>query len=110
SCLCAVETERPDSSALLEQFAETVDRHPADLMRLKTGEIFIALRGPREVPTHLLSTIHLADHVNDCMSESSFLNGWMALAIYFGRYREVLEMSRRQRALIENFRLDFVLP
>jgi LuxR family maltose regulon positive regulatory protein len=108
--LCAVETERPDSSALLEQFAETVDRHPGDLMRIKTGEIFLALRGLREVSTDLLSTIHLADHVNDCMSESSFLNGWMGLAIYFGRYREVLEVSCRQRALIENFRLDFVLP
>ena len=51
--LCAVEAERPDSSALLEQFAETVDRHPGDLMRIKTGEIFLALRGLREVSTDL---------------------------------------------------------
>jgi LuxR family transcriptional regulator, maltose regulon positive regulatory protein len=108
--LCAVEAERPDSRALLEQFADAVDRHPGDLMRIKTGEIFLALRGLCEVSTDLLSTIHLADHVNDYMSESSFLNGWMGLAIYFGRYSEVLEISSRQRALIENFRLDFVLP
>ena len=108
--LCAVEEERPDGNALLTEFAAAVDGHPGDLMRIKAGEIFLALRGLREVTTELLTTIHLADRVNDCLSESSFLNGWMGLATYFGRYRDVLEIATRQRALIENFRLDFVLP
>ena len=108
--LCAVEGERADGPALLDQFAEAVNRHPGDLIRIKTGEIILAVRGLREVSPDLLSSIHLADNVNDCLSESSFLNGWMGLAGYLGRYREALEMSSRQRKLIEDFRLDFVLP
>ena len=79
-------------------------------MRIKAGEILLGVRGLREVTPELLSAIHLADNVNDCLSESSFLNAWMALAIYFGQYGEVLEMASRQRKLIEEFRLDFVLP
>jgi DNA-binding CsgD family transcriptional regulator len=79
-------------------------------MRIKTGEIHLAIRGLRDISTDLLTTIHLADHVNDCLSESSFLNGWMTLAVYFGRYEEALEVARRQHALIDNYRLDFVLP
>ena len=108
--LCAVEGERPEGRALLEQFAEAVDRHPGDLMRIETAEILLAVRGLREISIDLLSRIHLADHVNDCLSESSFLNVWMGLAVYFGRYGETIEMASRQRSLIENFRLDFVLP
>jgi ATP/maltotriose-dependent transcriptional regulator MalT len=108
--LCAVEGERSESSALLDQFADAADHHPGDLMRIKTGEILLAVRGLGSLSIDLLSTIHLADHVNDCLSESSFLNGWMGLAVYFGRYGETLEMVARQRAVIENFRLDFVLP
>ena len=108
--LCAVEGERPEGRALLDQFAEAVDRHPGDLMRIETGEILLAMRGLRDISTNLLSTIHLADNVNDCLSESSFLNGWMGLAVYFGRYGEALEIASRQRALVENYRLDFVLP
>jgi len=34
----------------------------------------------------------------------------MGLSVYFGRYGEALEMAKRQRALVENYRLDFVLP
>jgi DNA-binding NarL/FixJ family response regulator len=30
--------------------------------------------------------------------------------VYFGRYGEALEMATRQRGLIDNYRLDFVLP
>jgi ATP/maltotriose-dependent transcriptional regulator MalT len=108
--LCAVEGERPDGPDLLDQFSEAADRHPGNLMRIKTGEIFLAVRGLREVSPELLSAIHLADNVNDCLSESSFLNGWMGLAVYFGRYGEALETGRRQRGLIKSFRLDFVLP
>ena len=70
----------------------------------------IGVRGLRDVTPDLLSAIHLADNVNDCLSESSFLNAWMALAIHFGQYGEVLEMASRQRKLIEEYRLDFVLP
>ena len=44
-------------------------------MRIETGEILLAMRGLRDISTNLLSTIHLADNVNDCLSESSFLNG-----------------------------------
>jgi len=108
--LCAVEGERPDGRALLDQFAEAVDRQPGEMMRVETAEILLAVRGLREISTDLLSTIHLADNVNDCLSESSFLNCWMGLAVYFGRYGEALEMASRQRELIEEFRLDFVLP
>jgi hypothetical protein len=108
--LCAVDGERPDASALLDQFADAVDRHPSDVTRIKTGEIFLALRGLRQISTDLLNAIHLADHINDCFSESSFLNVWMGLAIYFGSYGEALAIGNRQRALIENFRLEFVLP
>ena len=107
--LCAAESEQPDSRALLDRFAE-VARQPGDLIRIKTGEIHLAIRGLREISTDLLATIHLADHVNDCLSESSFLNGWMTLAVYLGRYEEALEMAIRQRDLIDNYRLDFVLP
>jgi DNA-binding CsgD family transcriptional regulator len=108
--LCAVEGERPDGPDLLDRFSEAVDRHPGDLMRIKTGEILLSVRGLRDVSPDLLSTIHLADNVNDCLSESSFLNGWMGLAVYFGRYSEALEIGLRQRALIKDFRLDFVVP
>jgi DNA-binding CsgD family transcriptional regulator len=108
--LCAVEGEQSKGRALLDRFAEAVDRHPGDLMRIETGQILLAVRGLRDISTDLLSTIHLADHVNDCLSESSFLNVWMGLAVYFGRYGETLEMASRQRSLVENFRLDFVLP
>jgi len=79
-------------------------------MRIETGEIHLAIRGLREISPDLLARIHLADHVDDCLSESSFLNGWMMLAVYFGHYGQVLEMATRQRALIDNYRLDFVLP
>jgi DNA-binding CsgD family transcriptional regulator/tetratricopeptide (TPR) repeat protein len=108
--LCAVEGERPEGRALLDQFAEAVDRQPGELIRIETGEILLAVRGLRDISTELLSTIHLADNVNDCLSESSFLNVWMGLAVYFGRYREALEMASRQRKLVEDFRLDFVVP
>ena len=108
--LCAVERERPEGRSLLVQFEEAVDHDPGDLMRIKAGEILLGVRGLREVTPELLSAIHLADNVNDCLSESSFLNAWMALAIYFGQYGEVLEMASRQRKLIDEFRLDFVLP
>ena len=108
--LCAVERERPEGVSLLGQFEEAVDHDPGDLIRIKAGEILLGVRGLREVTPELLSAIHLADNVNDCLSESSFLNAWMALAIYFGQYGEVLEMASRQRRLIDEFRLDFVLP
>jgi LuxR family maltose regulon positive regulatory protein len=108
--LCAVEGERPEGRALLDQFADSVNRYPGDLMRIETAEILLAVRGLRDISVDLLSRIHLADHVNDCLSESSFLNVWMGLAVYLGRYRETIEMASRQRSLIENFRLDFVLP
>jgi len=108
--LCAVESERPAGRALLDQFAKAVDRHAGDQMRIEAGEILLAMRGLREISTDLLATIHLADHVNDCLSESSFLNSWMGLAVFFGRYKEALEMASRQRALVDNYRLDFVLP
>jgi DNA-binding CsgD family transcriptional regulator len=108
--LCAVEGERTEGRALLDQFAGAVDRHPGDLIRIETGEILLAVRGLRDISTDLLATIHLADHVNDCLSESSFLNSWMGLAVYFGRYGEALDMASRQRALVGNYRLDFVLP
>ena len=108
--LCTAEREGPEARALLDQFVEAVDRHPGDLMRIETGEIHLAMRGLREISPDLLARIHLADHVDDCLRESSFLNGWMTLAVYFGRYGDVLEMATRQRALIDNYRLDFVLP
>jgi len=108
--LCAAEREKPEARALLDQFAEAVDRQAGDLMRIETGEIHLAIRGLREISPDLLARIHLADHVDDCLSESSFLNGWMMLAVYFGHYGQVLEMATRQRALIDNYRLDFVLP
>ena len=108
--LCAVERERPEGLSLLVQFEEAVEHDPGDRMRVKAGEILLGVRGLREVTPELLSAIHLADNVNDCLSESSFLNAWMALAIYFGQYGEVLEMASRQRKLIDEFRLDFVLP
>jgi DNA-binding CsgD family transcriptional regulator len=79
-------------------------------MRIETGEIHLAVRGLRDLPTDLLDTIHLLDHVHDCLSESSFLNMWMGLAVYFGRYADALEMASRQRAVVENYRLDFVVP
>src|SRR5262249_21408555 len=108
--LCAVEGERPEARALLDEFAGAADRHPGDLMRLENGEILLSVRGLRDVSTDLLDTIHLADHVNDCLSESSFLNVWMALAVYFGFYGKALEIASRQRALVDDYRLDFVLP
>ena len=79
-------------------------------MRMKAGEILLGVRGLREITPELLSAIHLADNVNDCLSESSFLNAWMALAVYLGHYDEVLEVASRQHSLIGAFRLDFVLP
>jgi len=108
--LCAAERERPESRVLLDQFAEAADRQPGDLIRIETGEIHLAVRGLGDISPDLLARIHLADHVDDCLSESSFLNGWMTLAVYFGRYGQVLEMAIRQRTLIDNFRLDFVMP
>jgi DNA-binding CsgD family transcriptional regulator len=108
--LCAVERERSDGLALLQQFKEAVDHDPGDLMRIKAGEILLGVRGLREITPELLSAIHLADNINDCLSESSFLNAWMALAVYFGQYGDVLDVASRQRNLIDEFRLDFVLP
>jgi len=108
--LCAVESEQPEGRNLLNQFAAAVDQHPGDLMRIETGRILLAFHGLGEFSTDLLATIHLADHVNDCLSESSFLNGWMGIAVYFGRYGEALEVASRQRALVGTYRLDFVLP
>jgi len=108
--LCAAERERPESRVLLDQFAEAADRQPGDLIRIETGEIHLAIRGLGDISPDLLARIHLADHVDNCLSESSFLNGWMTLAVYLGRYEEALEMATRQRALIDNYRLDFVLP
>jgi len=108
--LCAAESERPEARALLDQFKEAVDRQTGDLMRIETGEIHLAVRGLRDISLDLLAGIHLAAHVDDCLSESSFLNGWMMLAVYFGLYGEALEIATRQRALIDSYRLDFVLP
>jgi DNA-binding CsgD family transcriptional regulator len=105
-----VERERSDGFALLGQFEEAVDHDPGDLMRIKAGEILLGVRGLREITPELLSAIHLADNINDCLSESSFLNAWMALAVHFGQYGDVLEVASRQRNLIDAFRLDFVLP
>jgi DNA-binding CsgD family transcriptional regulator len=108
--LCAVEVERPEGRGLLEQFVQVAGGDSGDIIRIKTGELFLAVRGLGEIKPDLLSGIHLAETANDCLSESSFLNTLMWLAIYLGRYDEALEIGSKQRRLVESFRLDFVLP
>jgi DNA-binding CsgD family transcriptional regulator len=108
--LCAVEAEHAEGRQLLEQFTGAADGHSGDLIRVKTGELFLIVRGLREVSPDLLSAIHLADNANDCLRESSLLNALMWFAVYLGRYDEALEIGSRQRRLIENYRLDFAVP
>jgi LuxR family transcriptional regulator, maltose regulon positive regulatory protein len=108
--LCAVEAERPEGRELLEQFSGVAGNDSGDLVRVKTGELFLTVRGLRQVSPDLLSAIHLADGVNDCLSESSFLNALMWFAVYLGRYQDALDIGARQERLIQSYRLDFALP
>src|SRR3954454_31567 len=108
--LCAVEGERAEARELLQEFARAVDGPSGDQIRIKTGELFLTVRGLGKVTPDLLSAIHLADNSNDCLGESSLLNALMWFAVYLGRYDDALEIGKKQQRLIESYRLHFAVP
>jgi DNA-binding CsgD family transcriptional regulator len=108
--LCAVEGERAEARELLQEFARADGSPSRDQIRIKTGELFLTVRGLAKVTPDLLSAIHLADTSNDCLSESSLLNALMWFAVYLGRYDDALEIGKKQQRLIESYRLHFAVP
>jgi ATP/maltotriose-dependent transcriptional regulator MalT len=108
--VCSIDSEEPFSTDVLRTLEKLGTSDPTDALRIAQGRMMLAVRNGGGVSSRLLSAIHLLPKVDDPLVRSSFLNVWVTLLVFVGKYDEALDVSDQQLAEADRFRLDFVLP
>jgi len=108
--VCSIESDESFRVGVLRALEELGTGDPTDALRIAQGRMILAVTSGGGVSSRLLAAIHLLPKVDDPLVRSSFLNVWVTLLVFAGRYEEALEVSDQQLAEAERFRLAFVLP